>query len=158
MSTFARTDYTIDGRMRGSYVYMLLCEIGDEVHVKVAHSCDPLRRLGELRNGCPVTPGIIAVAELSSRRIAVQAETHLHYAFAPWHSHLEWFKFRWDQRAEFNAAWKPTLRSFSTPSRPVCWRKYSVPAITAAAQKRKGFIQRQYARSSQAYRDFRAHN
>lgn len=157
MSMHTANLYTPDGRLRGSYVYMLLCQIDRPIHIKVGRSSTPFSRLDDLRISCPVVPQVMAVAEVFSIRKAVRLESDLHLALDNWHSHLEWFVVLPEERAAFNAAWKPVIAAHSTPSRRIEWISHSVPALIRAAETRKRLQKVRFARRGKAFHDYVSH-
>ena len=138
-----------DGRLRGSYVYLLLCQDGDSIFAKAGRANDPIRRLHNLLVGCPISPGVLAVAELPGDRLAVRAETALLHALDAWHARGEWFRFKAKDRAAFNHAWRTALAEFASPSWPIRWTKLSVPALLRhgkVASSRRLFLERKERR------------
>lgn len=131
-----------NGRMQGSYVYMLMClSGGDRYHIKVGMSDKPLDRFFGILTSLPFEPVIFAIAEVPTRKIACAVETELHTAFDKWHSAREWFEFAPSDKAEFNAAWKAVFCAFSSPSWKVKWTQLSAPALLKKARRRKAYIQ-----------------
>jgi hypothetical protein len=144
-----------DGRIRGSYVYMLMCENSDGIHIKVGRSNNPLGRLATLLTACPLSPGVMATAELPNRRIALNFEQELHCALAPWRTNGEWFLFDSSDKAEFNESLQRAAAHFSKPSWPIRWQKHSVPALLSLARQRKAYVARMHRKQGRACRDFR---
>lgn len=118
-----------DGRLRGAYVYLLLCREGDAIFAKAGRAQDPISRARDLLVGCPLAPGVLAVAELPSRPLALRAENALHRALERWHARGEWYRFGQADRAAFNDAWRAALAEFASPSWPIRWTKLSMPAL-----------------------------
>lgn len=137
------------GRMRGCYVYLLMCPDGATIHLKAGMSDDPLARLREILVGCPIPASLLAVTELANRRTAYQAERELHRTFAAWHTTGEWFRLTFADKAAFNAAWKLALSGFSSAAWPIHWTKLNVAELVShqrslrAAKDRVGYLTRE---------------
>jgi hypothetical protein len=142
--------YTIDGRQRGSYVYMVLWQVASPIHIKVGRSSTPLSSLSHWNEA-----RVISVAEVPSLRAAVRLEAELREAFSPWHSYLEWFTVLPEERAEFNAAWHPVIAAHSSSPRRICWRNYSVPDLLSAAARGRRERQRRFMQRPLTYHDYR---
>lgn len=147
-----------DGRMRGSYVYMLMCSQGEKIHIKVGQSDDPIARLQQIRVGCPFIPKILATAEVATRPLALELEGLLHAAFRLWHVHGEWFTFEPADKPLFNEAWREVFSCFSDKSRPLFWSQLSVRALIKQGQQNRNFLRRQWARKGSAFHDFARHS
>lgn len=147
-----------DGRLRGSYVYLMLCAEQERIFVKAGRSNSPLQRLNDLRVGCPLIPEILAVAEVANVSRAKRLENHLHRGLHAWHSHGEWFVLTRAQKFEFNSIIWSIVREHSDPSRRIAWRQYSVPALIRDAQRRRTYAQSRFAKLGQAFRDFKTVN
>lgn len=143
-----------DGRIRGSFVYMLLCQDDGPIYVKVGRSIVPMSRLNQLRHGCPITPKYFYTAEVPVSRDAVKLEAELHHAFKIWHQTGEWYKLEKEDRDLFNTAWKEVFGAFAKPGWPMKWTKIAVQPLAELAAKRRGYFKHQYKRRGQAYRDF----
>ena len=120
---------TVDGRLRGSYVYLLLFDEHGCVYAKVGLSDDPIKRLVGILVGCPFEPVILAACTLPNRAIATKVETALHHAFAEWHLRGEWFRLTLEDRERFNALWKAAVAEFATPSWPIRWTKLNAEEL-----------------------------
>jgi hypothetical protein len=112
-----------NGRIQGTYVYLVLCEEGASIFVKIGISDQPIKRLRELATGCPLVPGVLAYVELPSRPLALLAERGLHSQFTQWRSRGEWFRFRKRDREKFNAGLNTVLSKWKGPSWPMKWTK-----------------------------------
>lgn len=141
MHTVSVGQYKADGRIQGSYVYMLMCEGSGRFHIKVGMSDNPSKRLFGILTSLPFDPIVLATAELPTRKIACAVETELHTAFEEWHATREWFEFDTADKARFNLAWQSVFRSYSTPSWKVKWTQLSVQSLLKKARKRKSYIQ-----------------
>jgi len=156
MSTFQSGIYGTDGRMKGSFVYMLLCNDAEgPIYIKAGLSDTPTKRLNALRVACPITPRYFYVVEVHSRDQAKIIEAELLSAFEPWHHNGEWFKIPVEDKAEFNESWKKVFRFFSTPAWPLSWTKIAVQPLAEAAKKRKQFVQTMYVKRGRAFQDFK---
>jgi hypothetical protein len=119
-----------NGRIQGSYVYMLMClGDGDRYHIKVGMSDKPMDRFFGILTSLPFEPVIFAIAELPTRKMACAVETELHTAFERWHAAREWFEFFPADKASFNEAWQGVFRSYSKPSWKVTWTQLSASAL-----------------------------
>lgn len=153
--------YDDTGRMRGgSFVYMLLCQ--DEgpgpIYVKVGFSDTPLRRLNELRQGCPVTPRQFAFVSCRGKNAALKLERDLLDAFDRWHTSGEWIRLKKEEKTDFNMAWKATFRA--QPPRALLdlrWDQVNVSEWEKLGQRRKKFVQSMYRKGGKAYQDFTRH-
>lgn len=143
-----------NGRLRGSYVYMLLCQDDEQIYIKVGKSDAPLRRLNELRTSCAVTPKLLAYAEVTSSRIALAMEKDIHVSMAPWQTTGEWYRFESEEKERFNEAWKQVFQKYAKPGWPLQWTKVSVEAIAKVAESRKRLYQHRWATRGRAYQDF----
>lgn len=147
--------YGSDGRIRGSYVYMLLCRDAGFIYVKVGMSDVPTKRLAALRVSCPLTPKVFYVVEVHSRDKAKLLEAELLSAFQEWHHNGEWFRIDPKDKASFNEAWRLAFLAHSSTSWKLAWTKIAVGPLAALAKKRKQFIQMTYRRRGKSYQDFR---
>lgn len=129
--------YAINGRIDGSYVYMLLCSDGGPIYVKVGISDVPTSRLMTLVNGSPVTAQIFAHANVYSRKLARVVEVALHRKMAKWRQQGEWFRLEQSDRDEFNGYWKEIFATHSKPHWPIKWVQTEVGPIVAAARLRQ---------------------
>lgn len=143
-----------NGRIRGAYVYLLLCESENKIHVKAGRSIDPIKRLDALLTGCPLIPGILAVCELPTRAQCADAELALHTAFDAWHTRGEWFCFAPADKGGFNFAWRIALAKFETSMWRPRWTKINVQSLLAQARKRRDFSQHKFSTGGAAFRDF----
>src|SRR4051794_24395121 len=123
--------YPSDGRVRGHYLYALICGDGEAIYIKIGISIDPLARLDGLRTACPLTPDTMATVCLVNRRQAMQAEMEIHKKLAPWRSNGEWFKFTLADKEAFNLICREILKRFEKPSWPLKWTKLSLAPLLA---------------------------
>jgi Meiotically Up-regulated Gene 113 (MUG113) protein len=154
MKSAAAAIFHPNGRIRGSYVYMLMCQNSDGIHIKVGLSNDPLKRLASLMTACPIPPGILATAELPNRKKALNFEQELHCILAPWRGVGEWFLFDESDKAEFNASIQRAAAHFSSASWPIRWQKHSVPALIAIGRQRRSGFRWARRQKGRAYADF----
>jgi hypothetical protein len=143
--------YTSDGRMRGSYVYMVLWQVEEPIVIKLGRSCTPLSGIERL-----IEARVISLLEVPSLRAAVRLQSELCAALSKWNSCLEWFTVLPQDRAEFNAAWRPVIAAHSSPSRRIHWHNYSVPALIASARRGRVERQRRFMDRPLAYHDYRS--
>lgn len=144
-----------DGRLRGAYVYMLFCQDGGPVYVKVGMSINPIARLRVLRAGCPVTPKRFAFAETRSERRARQIERELQKSFKSWSAHGEWYAVPQDSAQEFKDAWRAVFAKMSEPAWPLRWEQINVPALARRDQGVRAMWIRRLGGRGRAYSDFR---
>jgi hypothetical protein len=135
--TISRTPlYRNNGRLRGTYVYLVLCQEQKSIFVKIGVADEPIKRLRGLATGCPLDPEILAYVELPSRPVAFQVERGLHRELLPWRIRGEWFKFDPRDRAAFNERLREVLVPWNKPSQPMKWTKLNagelLRKITAA--------------------------
>lgn len=146
--------YRPDGRLRGSFVYMLLCRDKEgPVYVKAGITDKPDDRLLALRLGCPVTPRQFHTMEVMSRRKARNVERDLHQAFRRWAAHGEWFRISMDDRQQFNEAWRGVLALHAVPGWPARWERVPVQPLVEMKQRASRFRLRCMARRGGAYLD-----
>lgn len=146
--------YRPDGRIRGSYVYMLLCrDDGPTIYVKVGMTDDLYGRLRSLRNGCPITPRRFCSMEFPSRRWALRAERALQKSLATWKAHGEWFRVPREEKPRFNEAWQTGLREHIAPDWPGRWDQIPVEPLMKAADQRRRNMARKVMRRGHAYAD-----
>lgn len=154
MTVFSANLYSREGRIRGSYVYMLMCGGKEKIFIKVGQTCRPTRRLEELRVGCPFVPRIFATAGTPGRALAQKLERELHSAFEEWHSHGEWFAFTDADKERFNSAWQLVFERSSSVSWPLVWTKLAVRPIIQMAEQRRNLYRKKWATRGRAYQDF----
>lgn len=143
-----------NGRVKGSYVYMMVCHDGGSIYIKVGRSCLPMRRLDELRHGCPITPRYFYTVNVYSREESKRIEGELHFAYAEWRINGEWFKLNPADKQAFNAAWRKVFSHFAKPSWPLSWVRMSIAPIAAAARSRGAFALKVKRGHGRAYEDF----
>lgn len=149
--------YRPDGRIRGTFVYMLLCHDGGPLYVKVGITDTPHQRLLALRNGCPVKPKIFAMMETPSRRRAATIERALHAAFDEWRIHGEWFVMSFADRAVFNERWRRVVGQYALPNWPARWTQIPVEPVIAHGQQQRRWFAKKIRRRGKAFRDFSRH-
>lgn len=145
--------YRSDGRLKGSYVYMLLCRDDGPIYVKVGVTDDLYGRLRSLRNGCPVTPRRFCTMEFPSRRKALRAERALHTSFKRWRLHGEWFMVEIAEKQSFNEAWKAGLIGHTSQDWPSRWDQVAVEPIVAAADRRRRYKASKIMRRGKEFHD-----
>ncbi len=147
--------YDTEGRIRGAYVYMLLCRDGDgPVYVKVGMTGHPDNRLHTLRLGCPVTPHQFCTIKRSSREKAFKTETGLHTALKRWKSSGEWYRVPMDEKDEFNAALRDALHAHRQRGYSNTWERVAVQPLIKRAEGRKKVAQRLWAAGGVVRQDF----
>ena len=127
------------GRMAGCYVYMLFCQDGGPVYVKIGISTNPTERLASLRTTCAVTPRLFASAEVRSKGVALGIERALHKHFVHAQTVGEWFVFAQAEAVLFRERTREVLKPFDTdPTRPLKWNSVAVAGFIKLAKKRGG--------------------
>lgn len=154
MGVVSSRAYAQDGRTRGMYLYMLLCQSAG-IHIKIGVSDNPLERLIALSVGCPLPLGVLATTMFPSRKIAFRAEKMLHHAFADHHENGEWFRFSPDEKAVFNSTLRIALSVFASPSTPIRWTKLNVQVYLKHQRSASMGKHRAVQRRGKSFRDFR---
>lgn len=148
--------YHVDGRIKGTYVYMLMCREADgPIYIKIGLSGNPTARIRNLCNQCAVPPQRLAVVELHSRHAASKVERALHDSMDKWRVHGEWFKFDLKDKSRFNACWREVFDKYSRPEWQLKWEQIPLKPFLQLLAKRKKAYQKAYVLGSLAYRDFR---
>lgn len=143
-----------DGRPIGCHVYMLLCQDDGPVYAKIGLANDPLKRLSELRVGCPIKPWQLAYVRVRSRARAKYLEKTLHGRLLRWKAEGEWFRIPDGQRGLFNAGWREVFDELSEPGWKLAWKQVAVqPHIRIGIQNRKR-LQQHWKTAGRAYQDF----
>lgn len=143
-----------EGRVIGSFVYLLLCRDETKIYIKVGHSIHPEKRFHALRNGCPVTPRTFSVIAVPGAEIAKKLEADLHYAFTKWRVAGEWFSLTVDDKEEFNRLLRDTMKAHAKPLYPLNITKVPAKVLIRHAQQRLAYWRKRYKKSGAAYRDF----
>ncbi len=148
--------YRKDGRIRGSFVYMLLCrDDGGPIYFKVGITDNLYVRMQALRRGCPVTPRYFHSFEVPHRRYALGVERALHKALNRWRAHGEWFKVLMTEKDEFNMAHSAVLDRYRTAAWPCRWEKVAVLPLIAEGDRKSRYIRRVFRRRGAAFQDYR---
>lgn len=158
MQTPRWSPFVQEGRIAGSFVYLLLCRDENKIYIKVGNSIQPEQRFLTLRNGCPVTPRTLSVIHLPSRKLAQRLELSLHGAFSQWRVAGEWFSMVADDKQAFNEKLHTTLKAHSMPQWKLAIQKVPANTLVRMAQQRKDFWRHRYKRNGSAYRDFLKHS
>lgn len=143
-----------EGRVVGSFVYLLLCWDETKIYIKVGHSIQPEKRFHALRNGCPVTPRTFSVIAVPGSEIAKQLEAELHSAFDKWRVSGEWFSLTVDDKEEFNRKLRESMRSHGRPLYPLKIQKVPAKVLIRIAEQRLAYWRHRYKKGGAAYRDF----
>lgn len=144
-----------DGRARGHFVYMLLCQdSGGPIYIKIGITGNPIQRFRSLRCGCPVTPGSFAYFEVPNENVARRIESALHEAFHGWNAHLEWFVFLEAERPAFNEVLQSVLAEHRIPGRKFEWNKISVKELIRIGDRNRRYAQRLFAKRGLHYQDY----
>lgn len=158
VTNISKTLYRKDGRVRGSFVYMLLCQDdAGPIYVKIGMSDDPFQRMQALRNGCPVQPRRFAFVAVPSRRLAKKIESFLHGELSPWRSQGEWFKFEPAEKADFNKGWQSAFRKAAIPGYPLEWTHIAVEFLIKEWDRRRNVARGIWKKRGRVYQDFRKH-
>lgn len=142
------------GRVRGAFVYMLLCSDNGPIYAKVGYTSNPENRLRQLRTGMTINPDVFALCRTPGIEMAKRIERALHLTLQKWAYHHEWFRFSESDRAEFNAAWQDVFSKHAPKGWPLKWHKLKVSDLDAQAEKRRRFFQHKWKRAGIAYRDY----
>jgi hypothetical protein len=143
-----------EGRVVGSFVYLLLCWDETRIYIKVGHSIQPEKRFHTLRNGCPVTPRTFSVIAVPGTEIAKALEADLHASFAKWRVAGEWFSLSVADKAEFNAKLREAMKAHARPAYPLKITKVPAKLMIQLAQQRLAYWRQRFKRRGAAYRDF----
>lgn len=146
--------YHRDGRLRGSYVYMLLCRDAGPIHVKIGMTDIPTQRLSALRTNIPIKPEIFAIVEVFSRKEALRLEQGLHKELKKWRTDGEWFRFEDSDKGEFNLIWQRVFERFAKPGWPLYWVKIPVQPLAKLARQRQAAYRYRWRVRGKAYQDF----
>lgn len=146
-----------NGRMSGSFCYMILCEVSGFIYIKIGHSSDPFRRLTEIRTGCPLEPKICAYCHVFSKDMAVSIERELHAELKAWRSRGEWFVFPAVDKEQFNTGWKKVFARHAAKSWPLRWQKASARQLQRLSNQRRAWAQNRFRERGFAYQDFAKH-
>lgn len=157
VTDLSKTLYGKDGRVRGSFVYMLLCQDSGPIYVKIGLSNDPFQRMHALRNGCPVELRRFAFVAVPSRKFATKLEMWLHHDLSPWRSQGEWFKFAPEEKPDFNKGWQAAFSKCALPGWPLTWTQMPVAKLMEQWERRKRFAQRLWRRRGRSYQDYLRH-
>jgi hypothetical protein len=144
-----------NGLLRGNYVYLLLCENGKRIFIKIGISHSPIERAMEIRTSCPINPGILAILRFSGRHLALKMEQRLHHAFKPWRSHGEWFDVPKSDKLHFNNILKQTVALMDRNSLRLRFEKINMAEIIARAEKKRKAVQRRYMSAPLSFKDFK---
>lgn len=147
--------YDQDGRVRGHYVYMLLCQDAKDspIYIKIGETENPIKRFRTLRGGCPVAPKSFAYFDTRTKPAARRVEAQLHLAFHEWNTHLEWFRFDEAEKARFNKILSHVLNA-EMNGKPVAWNKVSINDLIKIGDRGKRYAQLLFATRGPAYQDF----
>lgn len=145
--------YGEDGRLNGSFVYMLLCCDGGPIYVKIGLTDRLTQRMKALRTGCPVAPKQFAWVEVRSRKRARLLEDTLHRDLGRWRVSGEWFRFAPEDRERFNATWKAVFAQFVEPLWPLQWNKVNVEAFAREAERRQRYLRNEFQKNRVAWQD-----
>lgn len=143
-----------DGRLRGVFVYMLLCRDDGPIYAKVGISANPEKRFQEIRTGCPLQPRQLFIMEQPSRQNARRIEKALHGALRPWHATGEWFATTLREKSAFNAALKAALRPHDSDAWPCRWDRIDARGLLEKWATSRAAAFRRYRRHGPAYQDF----
>ena len=154
MSCDRLTLYNSDGRMRGAYVYMLLCDVDDLFYIKIGMSIDPIRRLSELKTACPFKARTLAVCNFWSHEKALIVERALHKEMREYRSQGEWFAFKKADKEKFNSLWKTVFSRECKGGSGLGWTKLSVKELDRIANARRFLWLKKFKSRGVSYRDF----
>jgi predicted GIY-YIG superfamily endonuclease len=144
----------VHGRLRGAFVYMLLCQDDGDIYLKIGLSEQVLERYTQLRHGCPVTPQEFAYVTVPSRAKAKKLERALHTAMRTWKQHGEWFKVPTENKVAFKEAWKAVLKEHSASGWDLKWTCLNVKGLNRVLQQRRDYVRMMFKRSGPSFKDF----
>lgn len=142
------------GFVHGSFVYMVLCEDSGKAHIKVGLSDHPLRRLDEIRVGCPFKPLALYTMKRPSRKSALRLERTIHRGLKKWASHGEWFSVVLEEKPAFNEALRQAVMLRYVKGYPVEWTRLNIRSILAEKASRRAFFYQVIAKRGRAFKDF----
>ena len=129
--------YHHNGRLYGVYVYMLFCPDGDQVHIKIGQSDQPMTRLVNLAKRAPFPPQEFCMTETPGRDVALGIEHTLHRACSRWRvRRTDWFSVPMADKADFRKLCTGTMNLFREPRWPMPWAWISVQAFLSANRTR----------------------
>lgn len=147
--------HDVDGRIRGSYVYMLLCRDGDgPIYVKIGVSNSPLERFKQLKNNCAVTPRRLLFVAVMSRDIALRLEADLLDSFSQWKTAGEWVKVSLADKQDFNRLWQEAFKRHARKGRPLSWTQIPAENLIKGGNRRLAHFRKLRYRRGAAFRDF----
>lgn len=141
------------GRIIGSFVYAMICEEAQAIHIKIGMSIDPIKRLHAIRGSSALTPRVLATVAVPSKDMARRLESSLHFGLDRWRTSGEWFRFTKDDKSAFNAISAAVLASYSSPSMQLKWNKASATQIFKSSDERRRHWWRTTARRGRAFKD-----
>ncbi len=154
MSRYLPYQFTPDGRLRGSYVYLLLCADGDgPIYVKVGFSNNPQQRLYGLIRSCPVRPRLFAYVHVSTRQAALRLERDLLETFENWRIHGEWLKFLIEDKPLFNRLWKESFSRHAKKSWSLKWTQLPLDKLPALLTKKRNYYRFTAKKRGDGYMD-----
>ena len=147
--------FNCDGRIRGSYVYLLLCRDDDgPIYVKTGISDSPLRRFSQLSNVCAVTPRRFMFVGVRSRVAAKKLERDLLDAFSKWKTKGEWAKLTTADKATFNKCWQDVFAAHAEKHWPLSWTQIPACNLIEATRRRRYLHFQKVRKRGKAYIDF----
>lgn len=149
-----------DGRLYGSFVYMLLCRDENFLYVKIGITDLPSARLSSLLVGCPVEPISFSYAHIPTRGRAKSIENILHDSVKRWIARGEWYRLPKEECKEFKLAWRTAIAPFDRPLWRIKWITISVAAMREYGKLQKSLSRlrpRKRKQKGLSYKDFRRH-
>ena len=137
------------------HVYALFCQdIEGPGYVKFGMSKNITKRLGQLRQGCPIPAKMFATAPVgASKDKAFQVERALHKVFVKKWSSGEWFRFDFSNDLDkriFNRGSQKVFVHFFGADYP-WWSQTSVEALDAYnKQRQQAFLRSKHRRKIEA--------
>jgi hypothetical protein len=157
MTIHSSVVFSADGRIGGGYVYLLLCDGGEDVCIKIGVTRQPEKRLATLVNNCPLDALKFCTLHVWSVDKARQLEGILHAEYAANRRAGEWFRFAPDEKAAFNDTLRRVIADHSQAGWPIKMQSMPVPGWHAARQKRAENYRRKWSLRPKAFRDFVKH-
>lgn len=146
--------YSLDGRLVGAYVYVVLCQDDGPIYAKVGVTSDFGRRLIAIKNACPVEARYMFFLRLPGRALADGLETALHAALKCWGKVGEWYQLTMEDKPEFNARLKSVLSLVESKTGRLTWERFDVRDFLQLNINRRNWFLRNSARKGRAFVDF----
>jgi len=121
------------------YVYLICTE---DLKCKIGRSANPLRRLGQIQNYCPLGLELVLLIELTSEGENLERYLHKHYKKKGKHIHGEWFQLAKEDLRNLTDTWPDRLEGYLRVAAPrTVFKDVSEEEVFAKheARVRKGY-------------------